>query len=1067
MKVFAFVLGLLLVGVQAASAQGILFTKSGGGVTAPSSIGFTGTTIVASAAQGTFVGTLSTVGGVGPYTYTVSNSKFQIVGNQVQRSGTGVLTAGNPESLNFTSTDSNSNSTNTATNGQGPYSVSVTSSGATILTTITFVNPSGSTTGTNFITNEAGLAFKDGDIASGCTTGAPQFVDNATSTNIPFSESVSPICWPDGSLRFASFIFRDPVAIAGSSSATINVENGGTYPSASSRSLSDFTAGGLDLNQQVTGLDSQLSGTWECDLGQGITANSTGGVVKQGYGYHYLTGPVGEVWRVQADFRQSGANHGQLECFWYVAALQDASNNLAGIRYLIRTTAPWYDVASPAQNFWSFSAWGDYNGASLITDNWSGHESAYSFTWAGSSGVCSFNGAVPTAGKCLNVSGSPNWQTGNLVRLTNTGGSLPSPLATGTSYYMANGNATPYSTPYSTTQFNISTASNVANGNLIAISANCTGTCNATAYPYITPFGSLFDANATGNWNYIQGNGSIATDSGVRVQPNPTYTRSAQVIPPLCFSCFTPNENSAFPYWGMTGGPMTRFMEATGERPDIGPINGWAATYWFNQTAIDEENIRTIGLAAGNFAINFRSSNASYYGSLPVINNGPVGGGNYTNMPPKSLTLRTASNAGTATAGYTTPQNASTVWLAGYDEMVTSHMPDWDFQTFLVTGEPEYMDMVQEWGSEALTNTATTVGTASVGSTTSIHGTSGTGRYTIVSGTEYYGTLLQSAGNLIRADAWPRRMEAEAAFLQNPENASYNTYFNDLEKATTNAANAWVNLFGGSFPWVTNNGVYYENNCSDANLGLPGSGCMDAWADGYFLSAWNYSLALIPGDTNIPTFVTYMSKWFPHVDSTFGTPYVGVYEVTMRSGNQTSTSPFFTADSSVDFQMPVAMKLAWSSSNTTFTVSGNAGGYTPTAGDTIYWNQGNSSQPGGFSLNTQYFVCNVSGNTFNLSATSSPCTALQPSDTQSGRSGWYLYSTSITGTNTYLYPPVTSDGSGYSANILGALQWSAANSISGVSTAITHLSTLVSNNLDGFYPSGYKNDPKYLYQTSY
>lgn len=92
----------------------------------PSAINFTGTTVDVSAAQGALIGTLSTVNGASPFTYTCSDSKFQISGNQVQRSGTGTLTQGVPESLNFTSTDANSLSTNTATNGQGPFSVNVT-----------------------------------------------------------------------------------------------------------------------------------------------------------------------------------------------------------------------------------------------------------------------------------------------------------------------------------------------------------------------------------------------------------------------------------------------------------------------------------------------------------------------------------------------------------------------------------------------------------------------------------------------------------------------------------------------------------------------------------------------------------------------------------------------------------------------------------------------------------------------------------------------------------------------------------------------------------------------------
>jgi len=93
----------------------------------PIFIGFTGTGVEVLAAAGTVIGTLATSGGASPYTYTCSNTKFQIVGNQVQRSSTGILSVGVSESLNFTSTDAHSNSTDTSTNGQGPFTVAVSS----------------------------------------------------------------------------------------------------------------------------------------------------------------------------------------------------------------------------------------------------------------------------------------------------------------------------------------------------------------------------------------------------------------------------------------------------------------------------------------------------------------------------------------------------------------------------------------------------------------------------------------------------------------------------------------------------------------------------------------------------------------------------------------------------------------------------------------------------------------------------------------------------------------------------------------------------------------------------
>src|SRR5690348_5629154 len=102
-----------------------IFLKQQTSPPGPTHINFTGTSIPANIAVGALVGTLSSVNGTAPFTYTCSNSKFSVSANQVLRSATGTLTQGVAESLNFSSTDAHSLSTNTSTNGQGPFSVTI------------------------------------------------------------------------------------------------------------------------------------------------------------------------------------------------------------------------------------------------------------------------------------------------------------------------------------------------------------------------------------------------------------------------------------------------------------------------------------------------------------------------------------------------------------------------------------------------------------------------------------------------------------------------------------------------------------------------------------------------------------------------------------------------------------------------------------------------------------------------------------------------------------------------------------------------------------------------------
>lgn len=130
----------------------------------PTAVGFTGSSVSSNVSAGAFIGTLSTVDGSSPFSYTCSNSKFTVSGTQLLRSAVGTLTPGVPETLNFTSTDVVSLSTNTQTNGQGPFSLSITgvSSG---LTSVTLNNLSSNAYTTPTVSY--GLSVKEGDIPLG------------------------------------------------------------------------------------------------------------------------------------------------------------------------------------------------------------------------------------------------------------------------------------------------------------------------------------------------------------------------------------------------------------------------------------------------------------------------------------------------------------------------------------------------------------------------------------------------------------------------------------------------------------------------------------------------------------------------------------------------------------------------------------------------------------------------------------------------------------------------------------------------------------------------------------
>ena len=166
----------------------------------PTAINFTGSSIAFNVPSGTAVGNLSTVGGQTPYVYTCSNSKFQIVGSQVQRSSTGTLTPGVSESLNFTSTDLNGASTDTSTNGQGPYTVLI-SIPSTFSVPLTLTNIGASSAATPHVS--FGHPFADGDIPAGGSVTATDSLGSPVTVQM---DGVS--TWPSGCVKWANLSWQ-------------------------------------------------------------------------------------------------------------------------------------------------------------------------------------------------------------------------------------------------------------------------------------------------------------------------------------------------------------------------------------------------------------------------------------------------------------------------------------------------------------------------------------------------------------------------------------------------------------------------------------------------------------------------------------------------------------------------------------------------------------------------------------------------------------------------------------------------------------------------------------------
>lgn len=201
-----------------------------------------------------------------------------------------------------------------------------------VLALVRLLNTSGEAQPGGFVSPMFGQPFAQGDIPSGTL---PQF---SLRDGTPCPATLWGISsWPDGSMKFCSVLLQIPGTIGRRDELQIHVRPGGTRAPASRRTPADLQAAALRI--ELTGV-SGLEGLWTASLNDGIKERAD--LVLLG------DGAAGAVWRIGSEFRDgAGRAHGQLYCWHYVAALNDAEGQLLGLRYLGRVAQPWADATTP------------------------------------------------------------------------------------------------------------------------------------------------------------------------------------------------------------------------------------------------------------------------------------------------------------------------------------------------------------------------------------------------------------------------------------------------------------------------------------------------------------------------------------------------------------------------------------------------------------------------------------------------------------------------------------------------------------------------------------------------
>ena len=817
--------------------------------------------------------------------------------------------------------------------------------GGAYLTSITLANTGSSAVVADSVTPLFGHPFRKGDIPNGCSGSAPRFTLSDGTTNVPFSESLRPTCWNDGSLKFASFMLRLPKShaseiIPAGGSIDIKIFSGGRTPPPSTRSLSDFSAGGTDLKISVSGADNTLVGTWISDLAQGIS-DAIANPRSHSDNYQFMDGAAGAVWRIRASFRQSNADHGQLEGYWYVQALNDGANNLAGLRYMVRVAQPWYDVNLPSKNYRALATLASYDGPNLLHDYLAGHFTTQTFTAAARTREF--------------VAAAHGMQSGWLAYIS-CSEACPGGMSPNTPYFVNAGTGSPNTFLLATGE-----GASVTGNSWITPTDAGRGTLLITTHPFVAIFSSIFTADSNGKMEYVQGGGSVASDSTIQVKFDNVYWRSTRMLPPFDLkSGINPKSGDPQTYFPTTVSNTAGFIRnigETGQSLEMGLIPLWSARHFYNQSLTDEHAGRINALSSALQPVMVRNHT---YGTVPC---GISVGVKYNSLPPCDMGLAVSQDTG-HTHGFTYVDSVAP--NSGFSGMDYSHWGPNVWYAYLQSGEPEYLDEIIDFAQMGVIGRPWCSGTETAVVSATMNWIGGK-RCAKIAGT-YFSGFTFYAGNLLRTDAWSMRDVQNAAAII-PENSyeggvGESRYLKDMAHQSFLAANAYVGMLD---PGTQALGMWNEvSNPQAVNV------------QAFFLAAVGYAGQIVEDSAAI-TFYNYLAKWGKAVHDHNSGWTLSYYSALGRQSKYNNASsgyvfdPYFYTFDNFAICTPAPVVTWTSGSYPTggqFTVVKGVAGYTLQDDDKYIYNLWTPMPvPAALSLDTPYYAVHTSNTSFYLAAT--------------------------------------------------------------------------------------------------
>jgi hypothetical protein len=816
-----------------------------------------------------------------------------------------------------------------------------------------FVNDGTTAQPAGIPTKSFGMLFKDGDICNGA---APTFLDRNTPQPFSASPQNARVFYPDGCLRFATFMLRPTFSVAPGGTHAVAITGGGSWPAPSRRTLAELYA------QKLAVIAPHFSairapnpavdvGAWLLD-----DTNNYRQVV-------WLDGDAGKAVKISVMMapNQGAAPEGQLRFDFYAFLLNDANGNLGGFRWLGEMRQPAYNLDNPAKGFRFFAPPSTTNPASGV--NWqvvgpggSGKVTtpliwpftAHEFTTCTNQFDGNLGGCTTSPNNYWTGAGA----NGNILPVIVNGSGLPPGLGnTELAFILAfQGDVHNFNFHWSGT----GTADT-------RINLTGVGSGTVTPIPGLYSFGKLTFADKDGEYLYFRGSGTITADTALRDQAYQPYLQSIGILPPIDLSLIgkVPDTAYAFDWNPLNIGDFLQDQTNAGDHADIGTMPNNAFIDFFNQSKVSRKVNMIGGLAAGLQTFDFTDKNTD------TIAN--ISGSTYTGMAASvASTINWGGWDGGIPGGFTKPPDGT--GALGFTASSKEHGPTYSFWPYMQTGRLEFLDSLEEVANGSLLY-----------------------YYPYQRNTTFpynaTGVLTYFPGEF-RTMGWDNRDMQFAALMcpydpKNPTALSYDgtqtcKYFNDLADLSANypvdqfAQGAKV--YGSAWPYVKSRALWSPWDGSNFQRDGP------EWEVAFV--AYSEAIAAARGNAKAKEFLSNIigPRW-NYILSHFGG--YNLYHYYEENGIQVSpgvdhTSPSLILD---DDHWTISelnawgngAGISWAATRPAFTIDGKPQHYSVSNGDVfIPYDAGNGRGrdfPSALSVSGAYFVRDFDGAHFNLSAT--------------------------------------------------------------------------------------------------